>query len=953
MRLLKVFLVLFFTAVVMICCNMFGYGFTKPIKLSFEVQSTAASETRIFYKNHKQANFTRGMSVQYLIKPEHAQDREFHKVSITLNNINVINSLRFSYDASNDNTICYRNVKVSNLLTSTPIVLGGGTLDGIESPRLNGEDFCFDVLQELSDATGITPTINVDDLQVYTQIDYYSYWQAVLALGVFSMLYFVVSLFRKRSNYETSTKHKKSYNTFSHILFQLFIIAIFITTNLYVINEVLTAYNVHQRLLVLIALGMIEFPWLIAMRRLFSHIEHAVQLTFIFILLLLVRYAVFKEHIGTIYANEFLGYLHIVKQDIVYDVLVVLLLSTAYRVRRPFLKYCSVLAVFCGLLVMFYDFIINTYNRSARLMFSDFTPDRIIETLSNFKDMITKYIGTGQSCLTLCIILLVIFAIKTCLSQDSKSLMGWKRFIVYIAIYFLALWAYNVNIGTSSVFDDKFYNVIEINNSGENLNFGRMNSSSSEMITTKQGLNNHKNVILLSVDSLSSFKSKLYGGEDWTPGIDELAQKNVFFSNFYSSAYSSSIAHLAMLTGIPYLHNGSSLQSEELYTNTLTKHLQSNGYKTMVVYSAAPTSIDFDIFKLAGFDFWVDYKNRHYPSDLPRYSREGVDSKAFLNNSLGHVEYWMKNKMKFFAYMISSFSSSPYRVPIDLRKNPTQEEFDLDRVLYFTDEAVVDFVDNLKRIGFFDNGTLIIVGNHRADVSLTKKEFDEYGMIALARVPCIIIDKDLGQKQYNNDMSILSLPELIEYLTLPSYQSSSAHVNPLVDHDINEVIIYQKSAPRNVILLKNGDSVGQFLINGMGSKIVGNLKDKDRIFGDVLYLLKEKVYLPKNAPRVQPREELRVEIRQQPMEALSQPVETNKSSNSEATVVQETTIVTSEPVATVTEQEGNVVATSTIVEENTVQQAVTPQHAVAPKTTKNTKNTKSTKSTKRNKNKKK
>ena len=40
----------------------------------------------------------------------------------------------------------------------------------------------------------------------------------------------------------------------------------------------------------------------------------------VLILLMLVRYAVFKSEVGTIYRNEFMGYIHIIKQDLPFDV---------------------------------------------------------------------------------------------------------------------------------------------------------------------------------------------------------------------------------------------------------------------------------------------------------------------------------------------------------------------------------------------------------------------------------------------------------------------------------------------------------------------------------------------------------------------------------------------------------------------------------------------------------
>uniref|UniRef100_UPI003866B18D hypothetical protein n=1 Tax=Ruminobacter sp. TaxID=2774296 RepID=UPI003866B18D len=106
----------------------------------------------------------------------------------------------------------------------------------------------------------------------------------------------------------------------------------------------------------------------------------------------------------------------------------------------------------------------------------------------------------------------------------------------------------------------------------------------------------------------------------------------------------------------------------------------------------------------------------------------------------------------------------------------------------------------------------------------------------ITRVPLIFIDKHQRPRKYENDVSTISIGEMIEYLELDSYQSSSMRVNPFVA-DENEIIIYQQLSPRNTILLKNGDTYGEFYISGNKSRISGNLRDKDVIFTNLVAML--------------------------------------------------------------------------------------------------------------------
>ena len=95
---------------------------------------------------------------------------------------------------------------------------------------------------------------------------------------------------------------------------------------------------------------------------------------------------------------------------------------------------------------------------------------------------------------------------------------------------------------------------------------------------------------------------------------------------------------------------------------------------------------------------------------------------------------------------------------------------------------------------------------------------------------------------YDNDISTISIGEMIEYLALNKYESSSMHVNPLIDNS-NEIIIYQQLSPRNTILLKNGDTYGEFVIDGNRSRINGNLRNSDEIYTNILAFLSHKEFL--------------------------------------------------------------------------------------------------------------
>ena len=841
----KYLLVLFFTAIILACVNMFGYGFSKPIEISFELKANSSTETKIFYRTSEDDSYIDGRSVSYLIAPNAKEPEQYTKTTLQLNNVRHVEAIRVVYEANNDNFFCYKNVEGADKLSARPIYLLGGIIDGLEiDNQNNSQEICFTLSKEMSNITGVNPSIEVRDLDLDAPVDYYSYWQIVLAIGIFLMLLYVTNLF-----WEVIFNKKFALQIPGNlVIYQLIVLSTVLYIVLFIISEILTSYNVHEMNLMILSCGLIGLRFLIAIKKTFIVHAHFWLVFLLLILLMLIRYAVFKENVGTIYSSEFYGYLHIVKQDLPFDVVAVLLLSLAYYVERKSIKFLAFVVVLVELAIIFSDYAINTHDRAERLIFSQFADFSWHQVFKNYLEVVIRYFQTSQGFLTCASIFIFITLVKNIFFNKNKELklkLSWIRLCSYIVLAGISVWLYFLNIGTSSVYDDKFYNTVAINNSLENTDFSRLSAFTTESFYVKKGLNSNKNVVVLMVDSLSSFKSKLYGGEDFMPKLDSIAKKNAYFSNFYATAYNNEIALLGLLTGKPYLHNNSDLTSPLFYETTIPKELKKRGYNSIIMYSAQPSATERVQFEQLGFDFLVDYRDEFYSPKAPRYLHGSVDTKLFLENAATKIDYWINhNKMKIFATLVSSFSSSPYQVPIEFRSNPTKVEYDLNRVTLFNDDAIAKFVEDLDKRGYFKNGALIITGNHRAQVSLTKEEYDKYGLIAITRVPCIVIDHDLPKDihAYNNDLSTLSLSEIIYYLTVDEYRGSSMRVNPFVDFHNDELIIYQKTAPRNVILLKKGDTTGQFYINGNKSKIVGNLYDKDTTFGDVLYLLKEQVY---------------------------------------------------------------------------------------------------------------
>jgi hypothetical protein len=831
MRFFEILLFVVLALAITVVVNLTGYGFTVPVHLSFELQSSTAADVRIFYKNESDDRFIRDYSVSFTAE----QGDEYHSYEFDLPNLRSVSQLSLLFDDSATGNICIRNLTIHGYKQEFTYNFMQAVLSNISmsSSDQQGESACFVFYQRSTAEPAFSdrPQIISQIFEVHSIVEPYNYWQILFFFTLFITFQLIYGLIMR-----IGRKVPWRYTVGQNIR-ALLTAAGWIFVLVYIFGEIADAYALHNRLLLLgtLIVGLGSFFYI--SRGFFVRHAHFMLTSLVLILLMLVRYAVFKSEVGTIYHNEFMGYIHIVKQDLPFDVAAVLLISIACLLRRKSIRNLILASTAVGLSLMFLDYAINTGKETDRLIFTSLNFSKF--TYQDFIVQSVLFFQTVQGLLTLVTMAMIVITVSLAYSRHKDMSLTPARLWSYLFIECLAVWAYFANIGTSSVYDDKFYNLVEVNRGIENLDFSRITASSSEINTVKQGMNSHKNVIVLVVNSLSSFGSRLCGGENLTPNIDVIANHNIWFKNYYALGYDDETANYSFLTGYPFLHNGVGLETKGLYGRALPYIMKNAGYATIMAYAFKPSSVLKVQYDNAGFDYLVDYMDSRFPETAPRYRSDSLDDKVFLEEMARKVEYWMRTGGKnFFVQIITGSGIAPFAVPVENRIDPSQKEYNFDKVMQFTDEAVAHFVQDLTRINYFRNGILIITGNHRASIPVSKKEYDTYGRLSVARVPLIIIDKNVKTFVSTNDISSASLGEIIQYLTLDTYSGSSLHVNPFIEK-VNETIVYQELSPRNEILLKDGDNTGTFVIAGNHSEITGNIRNQDEVFGNILSLLRD------------------------------------------------------------------------------------------------------------------
>ena len=115
--------------------------------------------------------------------------------------------------------------------------------------------------------------------------------------------------------------------------------------------------------------------------------------------------------------------------------------------------------------------------------------------------------------------------------------------------------------------------------------------------------------------------------------------------------------------------------------------------------------------------------------------------------------------------------------------SPETGRHDYRETVSYVDRAIGKFVRKLGENGFFDNGMLVITGDHYPPgLDFSPAELNKYGD-DLNRVPLVIIDRDLGRKQFINVFSHDSLKAIVEYLNLKKFRKYGYQLVPFMESD--------------------------------------------------------------------------------------------------------------------------------------------------------------------------
>jgi arylsulfatase A-like enzyme len=249
-----------------------------------------------------------------------------------------------------------------------------------------------------------------------------------------------------------------------------------------------------------------------------------------------------------------------------------------------------------------------------------------------------------------------------------------------------------------------------------------------------------KNVVVIIVESLASeYVGAFNKGKGYTPFLDWLVERSVWFRESFANGRRSIDAMPAIFASIPAWREPpyitSSFSGNRIVP--LPRTLKDYGYESFFFHGAANGSMHFDVFaQIAGFDHYVGLNE--YPPNRPRDidGQWGVYDEPFLKWS---VETLSASKRPFLAGLFTLSSHNPFTIPDDLRGRFPKGTLPIHESIGYADYSLAKFFESAEKQPWYKDTIFIITGDH---TSLSDQpQYQNY--VGRFRVPIILYAPDI------------------------------------------------------------------------------------------------------------------------------------------------------------------------------------------------------------------
>jgi phosphoglycerol transferase MdoB-like AlkP superfamily enzyme len=277
---------------------------------------------------------------------------------------------------------------------------------------------------------------------------------------------------------------------------------------------------------------------------------------------------------------------------------------------------------------------------------------------------------------------------------------------------------------------------------------------------------NHKNVVLITIESYSAEFMKMYGNEkNITPFLDSLATKSLVFTNLYAAGNRTVRGLEAVTLCFPPTAGESVVKREDNKDKFSTGNIfKQKGYTVKFMYGGDAFFDNMqDFFKGNGYEI-VD-KKAFEPTEITFSNIWGVCDEDMYNKAIKIMNKESATNKPFFNHIMTVSNHRPFTYPngkIDIPGDAKSR----DGGVKYTDYAIKKFFEMAKKQPWFANTIFVILADHCASsAGKTELPVEKY------RIPALIYSPGSKPQKYTNLMSQIDIMPTLFGLLNFDYQS--------------------------------------------------------------------------------------------------------------------------------------------------------------------------------------
>jgi phosphoglycerol transferase MdoB-like AlkP superfamily enzyme len=296
--------------------------------------------------------------------------------------------------------------------------------------------------------------------------------------------------------------------------------------------------------------------------------------------------------------------------------------------------------------------------------------------------------------------------------------------------------------------------------------FPTITEENTKQTISSDSVENHKNVVLITIESLSADFMKSYGNEqNITPFLDSLSQKSLQFTNLYAAGNRTVRGLEAVTLCLPPTAGESVVKREDNKNKFSTGFVfKQKGYDVKFMYGGDAFFDNMQDF-YSGNGYTIVDKSSFSPEEITFSNVWGVCDEDMYNKAVKVMNAEAKENKPFFNHIMTVSNHRPFTYPNNKIDIPGDIK-SRDGGVKYTDFALRKFFEMASKQPWFKNTVFVIVADHCASsAGKTQLPLDKY------RIPAFIYNSDIKPEKCNKLMSQIDLMPTLFGLLHFDYES--------------------------------------------------------------------------------------------------------------------------------------------------------------------------------------